>query len=148
MKKVMLLLMAFTLMFTWVSADYADAKPRFKSPRSSYTPAPKKDSTYRSDTGTKKPNSGVNTTAPKRGFFSGGSLMKGLMIGGLAGLLFGGLFAGMGFLGNIVGLLINIFAIYLLFIAIRGIIRMVTGRKRYNPNDPYNRDRDDRNRRY
>lgn len=37
--------------------------------------------------------------------------MKGLMLGGLAGLLFGSLFAGMGMLGNILGLLINVAAI-------------------------------------
>lgn len=37
--------------------------------------------------------------------------MKGLMLGGLAGLLFGSLFGGMGMLGNILGLLINALAI-------------------------------------
>ncbi|UZM99152.1 hypothetical protein OL548_01115 [Lysinibacillus sp. MHQ-1] len=37
--------------------------------------------------------------------------MKGLMLGGLAGLLFGSLFSGMGLLGNILGLLINVAAI-------------------------------------
>ncbi|ANE47895.1 hypothetical protein SY83_18140 [Paenibacillus swuensis] len=139
-KKFMLLAMAFTFMFTVVGANYVDAKPRFKSPRKSFTQTPKKDSSVRSDSGTKAPNTG--TTAPKRGFFSGGGLAKGLMIGGLAGLLFGGLFGGLGILGNLLGLMINLLAIYVLFIAVRGIYRMIKNKNRYNTANPYDRDRD------
>lgn len=57
-----------------------------------------------------------NPTAaqPNRGGF-----MQGLLYGGLAGLLFGSLFAGMGGLGAILGLLVNILAIYAIFMVIR-----------------------------
>lgn len=37
-----------------------------------------------------------------------------MMVGGLAGLLFGGLFGGMGFLGELLGLAVNLIAIYLI----------------------------------
>ena len=60
-------------------------------------------------------NRSAATTNTKRGFFSGGGLMRGLMIGGLAGMLFGGLFANMGFMGNILGLFINLIAIFVRF---------------------------------
>jgi predicted lipid-binding transport protein (Tim44 family) len=142
LKKCTMLFTALALLFTFVASDYADARPRggFKSPRKSYTPAPKKstDNTYRSDSGTtsKSPASGSTAgTAGKRGFFSGGSLMKGLMIGGLAGLLFGGLFGNMGFIGDLLGLMINILALYVLFIVIRNIFRYFSHRRKNNDPD-------------
>jgi len=81
-----------------------------------------------------KPDSNVNastnkgttgtpaTVAPSKGggFMSGG-FMKGLMIGGLAGMLFGGLFGDMGALGAIFGFLINMLAIVAIFVLIRKI---------------------------
>ena len=60
-----------------------------------------------------------------------------MMVGGLAGMLFGSMFANMGFMGNFMGLLINLIAIYVLFIAARGIYRMIRQRKKSA--DPYNR---------
>lgn len=66
-------------------------------------------------------NKSKSTTNQKRGFFSGG-LMRGLFIGGLAGLLFGGLFAHMGALGSLLGFVINVFAIILVYKIIRSII--------------------------
>jgi len=55
--------------------------------------------------------------------------MKGLMVGGLAGLLFGSLFAGMGFLGELLGLMINVLAIYFLFVIVRNVYRYFRDRK-------------------
>ncbi|MHC5251251.1 DUF2653 family protein [Listeria kieliensis] len=49
----------------------------------------------------------------KNSFFNGRGLMGGLMLGGLAGLLFGGLLSNMGVFGNIFGLIINLLAIFL-----------------------------------
>ncbi|MBB3110398.1 putative lipid-binding transport protein (Tim44 family) [Paenibacillus phyllosphaerae] len=138
MKKGLLLMMAFTLIFA-IFATTADAKPRgaIKSPKQSYTQTPKKstDNVQQSNTGTK---AGTTSTAAttKRGFFSGGGLMKGLMIGGIAGLLFGSMFAGMGFLGNIIGLMLNVFAIVILIMAIRGIYMYFKNRRKPQfPND-------------
>ncbi|MFS0862779.1 hypothetical protein [Fredinandcohnia sp. 179-A 10B2 NHS] len=68
------------------------------------------------------------TTTPKGGLMSGG-LMKGLMLGGLAGFLFGGLLSNMGVLGSFFGLMINIIAIYVLFSVIRKIFNLVRKKK-------------------
>jgi hypothetical protein len=58
------------------------------------------------------------------------------LIGGMAGMLFGGMFGSMGAMGNIFGFLINILAIYFLFMIIRSIVvyfinRRKTNEKRY-----------------
>ncbi|SFI31693.1 hypothetical protein SAMN02799624_00311 [Paenibacillus sp. UNC496MF] len=138
MKKGLLVFMAFALFFAF-SASAADAKPRgggFKSPRQSYTQTPSKPADNVTKTGTGTTKSGAATTA-NRGFFSGGSFMKGLMIGGLAGLLFGGLFGNMGFFGNIIGLLVNVLAIYVVIVLISGIVRYF--RNRNKPAHPGNR---------
>ncbi|MCY1460768.1 hypothetical protein D9M71_783540 [compost metagenome] len=56
--------------------------------------------------------------------------MKGLMLGGLAGLLFGSLFSGMGILVNILGLLINVAAIVVIVMLVVKIINMFKDKKR------------------
>jgi predicted lipid-binding transport protein (Tim44 family) len=60
--------------------------------------------------------------------------MRGLLIGGMAGLLFGGLFGNMGGLGNILGLLVNVLAIYLLFVIIKNIVSYFIQRRKMNQN--------------
>ncbi|GGF89549.1 hypothetical protein [Paenibacillus abyssi] len=136
MKKMLLLVMAFTLFLAYVAPD-ADAR---RSGRSGFTQTPKKpadNNVQRSDQGTQSQQPGATAgSAANRGggFFSGGGLMKGLMIGGLAGMLFGGLFGGMGFMGEFLGLLVNVLAIFLLFVAIRGIIQYFRNRKRVDDN--------------
>lgn len=62
--------------------------------------------------------------------FSGGSFMKGLMIGGLAGMLFGGLFGNMGFFGEILGLLVNLMALFALFMLVVMIFRKFKDRRK------------------
>jgi predicted lipid-binding transport protein (Tim44 family) len=137
MKKVMLLLMAFTVFFAVAAHDSADARRMgggFKSPRQSFkTPAKPADNVRRADPATKSPGAAAGTT-PRRGFFSGGGLMRGLLIGGLAGMLFGGMFAGMGAFGNFLGLLINLFAIYAVIMIIRSIFIYFRQNKR-TPDD-------------
>lgn len=126
MKRVMMIVMVFTLFFAVTAPDFADARRGgFKSGTRSFTTTPKKSTTDNvrkndSSTGTKAGATGVNAN---RGFFSGGGFMKGMMLGGIAGLLFGGMFAGMGAFGNILGLLINLFAIYAVVMLVMNFFR-------------------------
>ncbi len=146
MKKVLMIFMAFTVVFASLGVFASDADARrggggFKSQPKSYTNTPNRadnnsgsvNSTNRSTTN----NRSTAATNGKRGFFSGGNFFTGMMVGGLAGMLFGSMFANMGFMGNFMGLLINLIAIYVLFIAARGIYRMIRQRKKSA--DPYNR---------
>jgi len=128
--------------FSAMIAPEVDARRggAFKSSRGTFQQTPSKS---QQDAGTAKQNavksdsqtksSGASATSSagttQRGFFSGGSFMKGLMVGGLAGLLFGGLFAGMGFFGELLGLMINVLAIYFLFVLIRAVYRYFRDRR-------------------
>jgi predicted lipid-binding transport protein (Tim44 family) len=133
MKKGFMVMLALTLFITLGFGQYADAKPRggMKSPKQSVTQNPKKSDNVSQTNPGKKAGTTTGTTKP--GFFSGGSLMKGLMIGGLAGLMFGGLFAGMGAFGNILGLMINLMAIFAIIMLIR--VAFVYLRSKRNPPD-------------
>ncbi|WP_274365271.1 hypothetical protein [Paenibacillus thermotolerans] len=139
-KKILAAIAAIGLLFSAAAPllDTVDAKPRYRSPSRSYTPAtPKKDVTTPAPKRSDQVNNG--TTAGRPGATPGtarpsfgGSLMRGLMIGGLAGLLFGGLFAGMGALGSLLGLAVNLFAIYILFVLVRKVIMYFVDRNRTN----------------
>lgn len=119
MKKGILIMMALTLFLSLGFGQYADAKSRGgkKSPKQSFTQNPKTSDKATQTNPGKKADSATATKKP--GFFSGGSLMKGLFIGGIAGLLFGSLFAGWGVLGSILGLMINMLAIFAVIMLIR-----------------------------
>ncbi|WP_424765985.1 hypothetical protein [Paenibacillus sp. sgz302251] len=134
MRKGFMIMVALVLFFTVGFAQYADAKPRggMKSPKQSVTQTPPKKTENTNQT---NPGSTAGSTAgaAKPGFFSGGSLMKGLMIGGLAGLLFGSMFAGMGAFGEILGLMINLLAIFAIIMLIR--VAFVYLRSKRNPPD-------------
>lgn len=122
MKKWMLVLMACFFVVAFSAPQFADAKPKggsFNSGSKSYSPTKPADNVSKSDPAKSPTNPATPATAAKPSFFGGGGFMKGLMIGGLAGMLFGGLFGGMGFLGNILGLLVNIMAIFMLVVLIR-----------------------------
>lgn len=67
-----------------------------------------------------------------------GGLMKGLFIGGLAGLLFGGLFANMGMLGSILGFAINAIAIILIVVIIKKIFDLMKAKKKKEEVNPWN----------
>ncbi|PZD93625.1 hypothetical protein DNH61_23710 [Paenibacillus sambharensis] len=143
MKKIILLMMALTVFVAFSAVDTADAKRGgFKSPKKSYTQTPSKpaDNVRPADPGAKTPGAGATAgagAAGQRGFFSGGGLFKGMMIGGLAGLMFGSMFAGMGFMGDFLGLLVNVLALYVLFVAIRAVIRHFRNRRDENDRRPY-----------
>lgn len=122
MKKGLLVMLALTLFLSFGFGQVADAKRGgFKSPKQSFTQTPKKsDNVSQTNPGTKPGTSGAATGAAKKpGLFGGSSLMKGLMIGGLAGMLFGGLFGGMGAFGEIMGLMVNLLAIFAIIMLIR-----------------------------
>jgi predicted lipid-binding transport protein (Tim44 family) len=140
-KKIVLALslLAFTAAVT-VPADVADARKSFSSGKRSYTktPAKSQDQVSKSTSGTKTGSSSSATGAnAKRGFFSGGSLMKGLMIGGLAGLFFGSVFSGMGFFGNFLGLLVNVLAIIVLIAIVQAVLASIRRKRetRQRPDD-------------
>jgi predicted lipid-binding transport protein (Tim44 family) len=145
-KKVLLLfsLFAFVATVTAPLIDSADAKRSFRSGTKTFTKTPAKSdtsvnsgTTARSSTNT----TGTAASSANRGMFGGGSFLKGMMIGGLAGLLFGGLFANMGFMGELLGLMINVLAIVALIAIVRAVFASIrkkrdSERPNYvNPND-------------
>lgn len=122
-------MLAFTIMLAFTGIGTADAKRGgMKSPRQSYTDTKKSDNVQRSDA-TK--NNGATNTAKKPSF--GSSMMKGLMIGGLAGLMFGSLFGGMGFMGEILGLMINLLAIFALILLVRALFVYIRSKRKPEP---------------
>ncbi|MCI3920410.1 hypothetical protein MO973_09205 [Paenibacillus sp. TRM 82003] len=140
LKKITALFVALALVFS-ISApliDSVDAK-RYRSPSKSYQPAtpnkatPQNNNNAATDGTTNRAGTTApGTTAPKTGggFFGGGGLMRGLMLGGLAGLMFGGLLAGLGGLGSILGMLINVLAIVAIFVLVRKAFRYFSDRNR------------------
>lgn len=145
-KKALLLFSLFALVATVAAPliDDADARRSFRSPSKSYskTPAKSPNSVNNGSTSSRSTTGSAATTA-NRGLFGGGSFLKGMMIGGLAGMLFGGLFAGMGFMGNILGLMINLIAIIALFAIIRAVFDAIKRRRESQrpqyPNDQQRR---------
>ncbi|RYL93138.1 hypothetical protein ABNN70_12030 [Sporolactobacillus sp. Y61] len=86
--------------------------------------------------------SNVNRTATSQRNFSGGSFMKGMIFGGLSGLLFGSLLSHLGGFGMMAGLLINILAIVAIIALIRYIISSFTNRtkkRRAEDSNPWRR---------
>lgn len=154
---VMTVFLALSIGF---SSDTADAKRGggFKSNKQSFTQ--KNDSTtQQSNTGATsgtaaKTGTGAAATTKGGGLFGGNSFLKGMALGGLAGLLFGGMFANMGAFGEIFGLLINIIAIVAIIMVIRAAWTYIRNNKKpaaagpnYNRNDRFDqRDRDEEDR--
>ncbi|MBW5446540.1 hypothetical protein GE107_10765 [Cohnella sp. CFH 77786] len=123
-------LFTFTFAVTAPLYDSAEAKPRsFRSGTKSFTNTPNKSQSSVNSGSAAKSTTGAAATTANRGFFSGGSFLKGMMIGGLAGLLFGGLFGGMGFMGNVLGFLVNLIAIVALFMIIRAVFDAIRRRR-------------------
>ncbi|MGG2065514.1 hypothetical protein [Bacillus sp. S14(2024)] len=113
-KKIVTILTAFMFVFAASSSvDSAYAKT-YKSGKKSYTPS--SGQTQKSTVDLKKKDSNVNAnkttdsktkatnTAPKS---NKGSFMKGLLLGGIGGLLMGSLFANMGALGSVLAFMVN-----------------------------------------
>jgi len=160
MKKGFLVMLALTVFLALGLgfSDTAHAKRGggFKSNKQSFTQ--KKDSTtQQSNTGStsgtaNKSTTGTGSTATTKsgGLFGGSSFMKGMMIGGLAGMLFGGMFGNMGAFGEILGLLINVAAIAAIFMIIMAAFKYLRNNKKpaaagHNYNRYNDRDEEDRN---
>jgi predicted lipid-binding transport protein (Tim44 family) len=120
LKKILMLMMCLSLILApggfFGQNDFVEAKKSYKSGTKSFKlndNNTNSNSTIKKDT--TPSNSSVKTTPQSKS----GGFMKGILFGGLAGLLFGSLFGDLGFLGAILGLLINIIAVYALFMLIR-----------------------------
>jgi len=131
-KKITALIMAFTLVFAVASVQTVDAKG-YKAPAKSYNPGAGKSGVTNGPASTTTKTPAAGTAAKTGGFFSGGSFLKGMMIGGLAGMLFGGMFGGMGFFGNILGLMVNLLAIFVVIVLIMKVVELF--RKRRKPEE-------------
>ncbi|WP_134683326.1 hypothetical protein [Brevibacillus migulae] len=133
MKKLWMLLIAFALVFAPHAGgfDQVDAKKSYSSGKKSFnsTTTPTKSDTH---VNTSKP---AQTTTPVKSPSvstpSKGGFMKGILFGGLAGLMFGSLLSSLGSFGGIIGLLINILAIYVLFSLVRRIYRSYKASRRH-----------------
>ncbi|MDN4607731.1 hypothetical protein [Sporosarcina highlanderae] len=148
MKKILSALIALTIVMSPIGSlvlnDHAttvEAK-RYKSGKKNFNTNPQnninnqpKVEKKKQEDNTSFTKSSQNTT-PKGGFFSGG-LMRGLFIGGLAGLLFGSLFANMGMLGSILGLMINMLAIVFIISLIRKIFVLLKAKKEKEDVNPW-----------
>jgi beta-lactamase regulating signal transducer with metallopeptidase domain len=123
-KKLFSALLVLTLLFTPVGGfmlgdqlttvhakGYKSGKKSFNSNTNNSPSLFKKDDTQQKSSTTTK----SSTTAKSKT----GSIMKGLFLGGLAGLLLGGLLSNLGILGSIIGLFINVLAILAIILIIR-----------------------------
>lgn len=136
MKKGFLVMIALTLLLAIGFPQEADARRGgFKSPKQSFTQTPKKsDNVSQTTTGSKTTGATAGTAAKTGGLFGGSGFMKGMMLGGLAGMLFGGLFGGMGAFGEILGLMVNLLAIFAVIMLIRVAFVYLRSKKDQRPN--------------
>lgn len=154
MKKLSAILMAFTLAFSSLGTvilvddvQTVEAKS-YKSGKKGFNNNNNTGSNNYNQNNDSGSNSTVNkstttnkstTNTTKAGGFTSGGLMRGLFIGGLAGLLFGSLFSDMGLIGNLLGFAINALAIvFIVFICIK-IYQMMTRKKNKEVSDPWKR---------
>ncbi|PEY37553.1 hypothetical protein CN354_12315 [Bacillus cereus] len=115
LKKLVTVMTAFMVVFgasSFLFVDHAAAKS-YKSGKKSYTPSSgqnskvdlnKKDSNVNAQKTNPDTKTKASNTAPKS---NKGSFMKGLLLGGLGGLLMGSLFANMGALGSVLAFMVN-----------------------------------------
>lgn len=141
MKKLIMLLIAFVLVIApnGIGYDQADAKKSYKSGTKSFnsTTTPNKADSNVNATTTK------NTTTPAKNTSvaspSKGGFMKGLLFGGIAGLLFGSMFSSLGDLGAIFGFLINILAVVAVIVLIRKAFTYFKNQRRKQDLDAWKR---------
>jgi len=141
MKKLVVALLVITLLVSpignYVFNDHTTAEAkRYKSGKKSFNTnndSKINNSTIQKKKEEPKTTNSTKSTSDKKGGFMSGGLMKGLFIGGLAGLLFGSLFASMGILGSILGFAINALAIIFIGVLIWKILGMLK-KKRVNTN--------------
>lgn len=139
-KKFFSVLLSFLILFaaSAVVPEQADARRGgFSSGPRSYQSTPNKtqnsdsiNSGTRSNSNTQSNTNSVNRSgSTNRGGF-GGTFFRGMLFGGIAGLMFGSLFANMGAFGGILGLLVNLLVLYMLFVVIRTVYRAIQDNRR------------------
>ncbi|MCQ2009992.1 hypothetical protein NOM01_08215 [Sporolactobacillus sp. STSJ-5] len=141
MKKIMAAFLALTLIFTPVgnfvfhrsdqqvsARGYRSGVKSFQSNRGTGTT-----SFFKSN---RSQNARTGTSAKN---FTGGSFMRGMIFGGLSGLLFGSLFSHLGGFGMMAGFLINLIAILVVISLIRYIITSFSRRKKPEDSNPWKR---------
>ena len=145
MKKIFSALIALTIVMSPIGSlvlnDHAatvEAKG-YKSGKKSFSPNQNNFSKPKADKKQEENSSFTKSTknpSTKGGFFSGG-LMRGLFVGGIAGLLFGSLFANMGMLGSVLGFLINMLAIIFVISIVRRIFSLLKAKKERDNANPW-----------
>ena len=108
MKKFIGFLTALMLMFaaiSFISPDSAEAKG-YKSGRKSYSPTQNETVVQKKDSTVNSSKVQQDSKAPATAKKSGGFL-KGMLLGGIGGLLLGSLFAGLGPIGAILAFFVN-----------------------------------------
>ena len=140
-KKVLAALLTLALVMTPVGSfviqghgDYVSAKS-YKSGKKGFSnnnsnssnnslfSNQKKDNDTKQNSSAAKKNDSTAKNSSKGGF------MKGMLFGGLAALMMGGLLSNMGAMGAVLGLLINIIAIVAVFMIIRKLFQMYINKR-------------------
>lgn len=149
MKKFISALLAIFLVFS-PATDFlfqndvqtVEAK-RYSSGKKSFNmnnSTPKSNQNYFQNKKAEEKKATANTSTVNKtdqGTSSKGGFLSGLMLGGLAGLLFGGLLAEWGMLGSVFGLLINLLAIVALIAIIARIFAFFKDRKKKEEAHPW-----------
>lgn len=134
MKKIIAALLVFGLAFSPIGEyvfqqqNHVEVSAKsYKSGKRSYNTSTSSGSSFfnKSSEQQKSPSSTINRSTTKRS----GGIMKGLFIGGLAGLLFGSLLGNLGILGSILGLFVNVMAIVVLIGIVRKIYSSIKKRR-------------------
>lgn len=121
LKKLVMIITAFALLFaplSFVGVNDVEVEAKgYKSGKKSFSPTPKKSDDVKQDqnVNANKTSPTTNAATPKKS----GGLMKGLLLGGIGGLLLGSMFAGLGSLGSILAFLVNILFFVAVFMLIR-----------------------------
>lgn len=124
LKKLLTLFVAFAFIFApsgLLGVDEASAAKSYKSGKKSFTNTNSNDTMTNSTTNKQSTTSTPQSPAksPSVAKPSSGGFMKGLIFGGLAGLLLGSMLDDLGFLGTLLALFINILAVVGILMIVR-----------------------------
>ena len=114
----------------YVSAkSYKSGKKGFSNNNSSNSSNNSLFSNKKKDTDSKQNSSAAKKNDSTAKNSSKGGFMKGMLFGGLAGFMLGGLLSNMGAMGAVLGLLINVIAIAAVFMIIRKLFQMYINKR-------------------
>lgn len=136
LKKFMSAFIALTIAFSAAPAtgifhdDSTTVSAKYRSGKRSFNPSP----SYKKPSQQQKSNFQRKSPAAKVNKPRTGGFMRGMLFGGLAGFLLGGMLNNFGFLGGLIGLFINIIAVLVVIALIRKIVGLLFGKKRRDEN--------------